>query len=376
MQEMSGGTGEGAALRQQVIAGLDRTIWQPAAGVSALDRVEAVQLLGQFRDPLAAEALLRVLQDGTQTIDPPPLGRWLRDTALDTLLRSPVQPRAATDRMLASYYGFGGRLVRGRLERNVIYDDIPLLVRQGRGGLVLRAYVLPLIGVLLALVVLAELLVAAAGPLAGSNALRVLAGLAFFIGLGLGLFNLHQLGLVLLVAQMRGRLPLPHVAGLRRQALLAGGLAVTTGVLLLYVLYEGLRLTTGFNQARLQAVSQWMLLLPLLVLPCYMLAHDLEAGARDDMRAANTRLVYLAVVLRWVSGLMYVSYAVVAFLLVMLPSLRQGAAGGDFEVLLGTLPYMLYLAVAPLPVLGFLGGLGWLTGGPRRRPPATVEAAR
>ena len=88
---------QAAALRQEILAGLERTIWTPPPGVSEFDRVDAVRLLGQFRDPAAGTALLRVLNEATRGIGPP-LGRLLRDTALDTLLRSSAQPPATVER--------------------------------------------------------------------------------------------------------------------------------------------------------------------------------------------------------------------------------------------------------------------------------------
>src|SRR4029078_8456318 len=83
-----------AVMGREIIAGLERTLWTPGDGVRDLDRVEAVQLLGRFRDPAAEAALQRVLREGMAGIRPAPLGRLLRDTALDTLLRSPMLPRA------------------------------------------------------------------------------------------------------------------------------------------------------------------------------------------------------------------------------------------------------------------------------------------
>jgi hypothetical protein len=348
-----------AALRREIIAGLERTIWTPGDGVRDLDRVEAVQLLGRFRDPAAEAALLRVLREGMEHIRPAPLGRLLRDTALDTLLRSTMLPRAVTDRALARYYNFGARLLRGRLERNVIYDDIPLLVRHGRGGLVLRAYVLPLVGGLIALVVLAVVL--AGGLLAGNELLGAALGLVFFIAFGLGLFNLHQVGLVLLLAAWGRRWPLPWLPRAGSKAATAAVLAVIAFVLGLYAALRLLFLVArGYNDAGGREVAGYLLLLPLLALPCYMLAHDLEVA---PPAAGGTARRGPAVALRWASGFIYVIFVLDAYGLTWIQQARAGfrSFGGDLDVLMGMLLWLLYLVLAPLPVLLLLSALGRLT---------------
>lgn len=349
-------------LRHEVMIGLEKMIWEPpAAGVSDFDRVEAVQLLGQFRDPVAGQALLRVLRDGPRRIRPPDLGRWLRDTALDTLLRTPAARRAATDAVLTRYYNFWERLAAGHLERNIIYDDIPLLVQHARGGLVLRAYILPLLSLLVGVLGI-ELALGSLGVL-GSLTLNFFAGILYFGTLGLGLFNLHQAALVLLVAEAGKRLPLLTIPGRRRKALVAEVLAALAFVLTLYVAGRGLRLASGFREESLLEVGLWMLPLPLLVLPCYMLAHDLEVGSRDAPdeggRAWSQRV---ASALRWVSGMLYIGYVLVAYTLVVLPLLSQSQIGtpSDVDVIVGMLPFLAYLFVAPVPVLAVLAALGWI----------------
>ncbi len=349
-----------AVLRREIIAGLERTIWTPGDGVRDLDRVEAVQLLGRFRDPAAEAALQRVLRDGMAGIRPAPMGRLLRDTALDTLLRSPMLPRAATDQALARYYNFGARLLRGRLERNVIYDDIPLLVRHGRGGLVLRTYVLPLVALLIALVVLAVVLAGAGGLLAGNEFLGAALGLVFFIALGLGLFNLHQVGLVLLLAAWGRRWPLPWLPRAGSKAAAAVILALIAFALGLYAALRLLFLVArGYNDAGGREVAGYLLVLPLLALPCYMLAHDLEVA---PPAAGGTARRGPAVALRWASGFIYVIFVLDAYGLTWIQQARAGfrSFGGDLDVLLGMLLWLLYLVLAPLPVLVVLSALGWV----------------
>jgi hypothetical protein len=356
-----------AALRQEILAGLERTIWSPPPGVSAFDRVEAVRLLGQFRDPAAGAALLRVLNEAPQGIGPP-LGRLLRDTALDTLLRSSAQPRAVVDKELAVYYDLWRRLRRGRLDRNVIYDDIPLLVQHGRIGVLLRGYVLPLLA-LLVLIGLAVLYWA--GTRAGQTQWAdLIIGPVLFVGLGLTVFSLHQIGLVLLVAWFGPRLPLPQLPTRRSKALLGGILAGAVVLLSLYILALLVDITmSGAPDAGSRPLAVALLALPLLALPCYMLAHDLETGAHTLEGGLAVRGgTFWAAILRWAGGLIYVFFVFGAFSIQSFTRTIQGQSAGVGPVLLGITPYLLYLLLAPvlvLLVLSAVGALGRALGRPR-----------
>jgi len=353
-------------VRLKVIAGLDCLIWTPPPGVSAFDRVEAVQLLGRLADPTALTALVGVLNAGPRSLHPPGVGRWLRDTALDTLLRLP--DRAAADRALAAYYRLPARLWRGRLDRNLVYDDLPLLLARGRGALVVRGYLLPLIvGLLLPLLLLEG--VAALGVL--PNGVLFWLGGPFFIALGLGLFNAHQVGLVLLVAWLGPRLSLPAI---RRPALkialavvltlAAFGLALVGVVGILYVIARnnvGVGPGALSSTAALSLVQGCLIALSLLTLPCYMLAHDLETAARAAASPAANR-ARLAVALRWVGCALYLAFVLIAFGLSFSQerAAHPTATPDDATVLLGMVPALLYLALAPLPVLAGLALIGGL----------------
>jgi hypothetical protein len=356
-----------AALRQEILAGLERTIWTPPPGVSEFDRVEAVRLLGQFRDPAAGAALLRVLNEAPQGIGPP-LGRLLRDTALDTLLRSSARPRAVVDKELAVYYDLWRRLRRGRLDRNVIYDDIPLLVQHGRIGVLLRGYVLPLLA-LLVLIVLAVLFWA--GTRAGqAQWADLIIGPVLFVGLGLTVFSLHQIGLVLLVAWFGPRLPLPQLPTRRSKGLLGGILAGAVVLLSLYILALLVDITmSGAPDAGSRPLAVALRALPLLALPCYMLAHDLETGAHTLEGGLAVRGgTFWAAILRWAGGLIYVFFVFGAFSIQSFTRTIQGQSAGVGPVLLGITPYLLYLLLAPvlvLLVLSAVGALGRALGRPR-----------
>jgi hypothetical protein len=358
---------QAAALRQGILAGLERTIWTPPPGVSEFDRVEAVRLLGQFRDPVAGAALLRVLHDGVRGIGPP-LGRLLRDTALDTLLRSSAQPVATVNKELAAYYDLWSRLRRGRLERNVIYDDIPLLVQHGRIGVLLRGYVLPLIALLVGMVL--GVLFWASTRAGQTQWADLIIGPVLFVGLGLTVFSLHQIGLVLLVAWFGARLPLPHLPTRRSKALLGGILAGAVVLLSLYILALLVDITmSGAPDAGSRPLAVALLALPLLALPCYMLAHDLETGAHTLTGGMAVRGgTFWAGVLRWASGVIYVFFVFGAFSIQSFTRTIRGQSAGVGPVLLGITPYLLYLLLAPVLVLLLLSALGALArarGGPR-----------
>ena len=365
------------SLQATVLAGLERLIWAPAPGVADADRVEAVQLLGQFHDPAAGAALGRVLRQALSRLGPGSPARWLRDTALDTLLRAPAQQGPATDRILAGYYSFWAHLRQGRLERNVIYDDIPLLLHFGRGRLVLRSYVLPLVSLLLGLVVLAEVLTWLGGLRAADRAGAslqspgvLLGGLVLFAALGLGLFNLHQVALVWLVARARGRPVLPGGAGLPGKAGVAGVLALAALGLALYASGEALYLVTHLR-AEAPPVPVSLLLLPLLVVPCYMLAHDLETGAAGGTGGGpRWGFAALAVILRWACGLLYIAFVLVAFAWSAIPRLLAPGPSTDLAVALGMLPFVAWLVLAPVPVLLILAGVARLRAGGPGRPAA------
>jgi hypothetical protein len=367
------------ALAAQIIAGLEQTIWRPEAGVRDYDRVEATQLLGQFSHPAAGVALRRLVRDGARRLQPAPDGRLLRDTALDTLLRSPAQRTPATRLFLTRYYSFGRRLARLRLERNIVYDDIPILMRQGQLGLLLRAYVAPLVALLILLPLAAEALGGANGPLAAaglrSNGLVAALGLlALFGGLGLVVFNLHQVALVALVATWGRRLGLPRLGGPASKAALASGLAVVTLGLSLFALARALAMGgLGFSPGDLRVVTVCLILLPLLALPCYMLAHDLEVAETDetpDGPAVGRWAPRLATALRWVSALIYIIFLLAAFGLVYFPlAVARADAPSDLEVFARMAPWVGYLLLAPVPTLALLALWGYaqraLAGGGR-----------
>jgi hypothetical protein len=237
-----------------------------------------------------------------------------------------------------------------------------------------------MVAVLLILPILTEVLFSAAGlfgPFRNNILVALVGAPLLFGGLGLALFNLHQGLLIILVSLLGSRLPLPVVSGLRRKAVIAGGLAALALVLALYLLLTLLMMfglgrfgVAQYNEAEWNAAARWLLLLPLLVLPCYMMAHDLEAGARDSATVASrSMLAGVASALRWISGLLYIVYVTDAFGLQFLRQLGTGQSNlGELDTFLGILPYLGYFALAPIPVLLILAAVGYvqraLTAGP------------
>ncbi|MDQ2810282.1 MAG: hypothetical protein M3Z04_25685 [Chloroflexota bacterium] len=351
-------------LEQAVIAGLDALIWEPQAGVSDLDRVNAVQVLGQLRDPSATALLGRVLCDATHRARPAGFGRLLRDTALAGLLRSPLQAGPATDRLLARYYNVFRQVRRGRLERNLIFDDLPLLARYRRLRPAVLGYLFPLFALLIGGILAAEALAWVNGQLrpAGQPLDPVrsrIAELLFFLGLGLTIFNLHQILLVWIATTLGSRLPLPAIPRIGSKTALGLILAVLAAGLAVYT-FAGLEQMRGAYDPATAAALTWItLLLPLLVLPCYMLAHDLEVTAH---LAAPTRLLsWMATALRWISAIVYTVFIRLAFGFTDFDlSFIPNSDLADWAIALAMWPYLVYLLLTPFPVIGLLALWGYI----------------
>jgi hypothetical protein len=119
----------------------------------------------------------------------------------------------------------------------------------------------------------------------------------------------------------------------------------------------------GFSQADVQVVAICLILLPLLALPCYMLAHDLEVAETDETPDGPTTRRWaprLAAALRWASALIYIIFLLAAFGLVYFPlALTRAEAPSDLEVFLRTAPWVGYLLLAPAPTLALLSLWGY-----------------
>jgi hypothetical protein len=358
------------ALPARIIAGLQRMIWKPEAGVSEYDRVEATQLLGQFGHPAAGEALRRLVRDGARSIRPATTGRLLRDTALDTLLRSTAQPLSETRRFLRGYYNVAARLLRLHPERDIVCDDIRILLRRGALAALFWSYVAPLVALLILLPLAAEALGGANGPLAAaglrSNGLMAALGLlALFGGLGVVLFNLHQVTLMALLATWGRWLPLPHLSGLRSRVLVAGALTLIMVGMSLFALGSALAMGGGFSGADLRKVSLIIAaVLPLTEVPCFMLAHDFDIRVPgwyplSSRIGARPWTHLLAILVRLASALIYTGVLLAAFAVVYFPlAVTRPEAPSDLEVFSSLEGWFLYALVTPLLTLAVLAVWG------------------
>jgi hypothetical protein len=356
----SGGTvldpSQAHALSSKVISDLCRFALDGKTAISDQERVHAVQLLGQFSDEAATDALVSVLTQARQRLHPPPLGRWVRDTALDTLLRSPMQPRSAVNRRLARYYSFLANPLRGIRGRSLIYDDVPVLARHGRLGMLFRVYVLPLVSVLLALILLSYLVFEM--PLVRNGRINdqtvYLLGAVFFISLGLLTLNVHQLLLVSLRGLFRGS-PTAGRPGRGWGKVLASFVLLVGGAgLSIFTILSVLRQAVGFNIRSLMEIVALTLVLPVLLVGSYMLAYDLEV-ARDTYRVSRVAAAF-AVALRFLTGFMYIVYVIAAYGVSFFARFLD-RENRTTEWLL-RITFVLGLAAAPLLLLLLIKGIG------------------
>jgi hypothetical protein len=341
------------ALNSKAIHDLRRAALDAGSGLSHEDRVHAVHLLGQFGDEAATDALVSILTEARQRLHPPPLGRWVRDTALDTLLRSPMRPRARVNDRLRHYYSFLAGPLSAIRRRSLVYDDIPVLARHGRLGLLLSAYVLPLVLALFALILLSNVVFDSLRP--ANNLTIYLLGAVFLVSLGLLTLNVHQVLLVSSRALFRRSLS-PGRPGRGWDRLLAAFVLFVAGAALstFTVLYV-LRQAAGTSSRALVEIAVLVLVLPVLLLGSYMLAYDLEVG-HDTYRASRLAAA-CAVVLRLLSGVMYIAYVTTALGVSFYAGVLAGRNAATTVWLVRAL-FAAYLVAAPLLLLLLLGGLG------------------
>ncbi len=341
--------GTAAALRGTLIAGLKEAIYAPPEAGPALPpehdpalrrRTEAVELLGRFPDTAAVDVLGALLLTGERAL-PPPIGPWLRDTALLTLLQSPRLPRRRVDDVLRDAYDITRHL--WPWQWSAVYDELPLLARYGRLGVFVRAFWLwpLLLGAVPTLVLLGQLLFRPA------QGLRFdwLRDLIVTLGSALELLLVHQVVCALLAGQYGPPLRLPGRVGATGQAWAGLGLAVL--VLGLLGAIVALLFTDSFQRSPLGAAALLgaVLVLPWVLLPMFMLAHDLEVAVRYARRRALWRTRLAAVLLRRLTDASYV------FLLLALAGgvyPFPGAFGPAFAALLAYLLAVPFLVIRGL----------------------------
>jgi hypothetical protein len=224
-----------------------------------------------------------------------------------------MQPASAVNTRLARYYSFLANPFRAIRRRSLVYDDVPVLARHGRLGMVVRVYVLPLVAVLLALMLLCHLVFNT--PLArsaGNNPLAILVlGALFFISLGLLALNLHQLLLVSLRGLFLRSSPAGRPGRWWVKILAAVVILVVSVPWSVLTALSVLRQAVGFNASSLREAAAVTLVLPMLLVGVYMLAYDLEV-ARDTYRGSRLAAA-CAVSLRFLTGFMYIVYVMAAY---------------------------------------------------------------
>lgn len=335
---------EVATLRARLLAALADLIYAPDPtldgehGMFSLHhtglrhRTSAVEMVGRFPDAAAvallAELLLR--RERARTL-PRPLWQWLRDTALLTLLRSPRLPRPAVDATLGHLYSITRHLWPWQWP--AVYDDLALLIHYNKQGIFFRAFWLwPLLAGSIPTGMLINQFVAQA--YVEPNLLRTL---FVVVGTGLEIYLVHQ-ALIAVLAGARG--PLLEVPGAGHnhgKAALAGVLALLLTTVIVGLIVSG-SFTVSSEAGPLGSIGLWLaaVILPLLLLPLFILAHDLERTVRYAPRRHSWGLRLWTVVLRRATDLLYI---------LALPTL----AGAAWMVSDPT--------VLPIAVGGFLGYL-------------------
>jgi hypothetical protein len=366
-----------AALRRATLQGLRDLIYardQPAEAPTTFSpehdpalrrRTEAVEMVGRFPDPEAVAILADLVERGDAEI-PYPVGRWLRDTALLVLLRSTRLPAREVERVLLRHYSI--LHTPFPWQWSAVYDDLPLLARYGKLGIFFRAFWLwpLLIGAVPTLALIWQLLFPQS---LGSG--ELLRSLVITVGTALEIYLLHQVVVALLAGWRGPPLRVPGGVSVRLKGVAAAVLTILAGGLLVVVL--GLIASGQFqvSEGGVAAGALGLLVpvvgLPLLLVPLFILAHDLETAARYAPRGSSRGLRVWAVLVRRITDVTYL------FSLLALAGAMFGLSKQFGPALL---LFLLYLFAVPFLVVGGLGlvtrllASGRASAGP---PPAASE---
>jgi hypothetical protein len=319
-----------------------------------------VEMLGRFPDPAAADVLSDLLLHGERDIAAP-AGRWLRDTALLTLVRPNRLPAAAVNHALGRSYS----ILRHPFpwQWSTVYDDLPLLSYYHRMGVFFRAFwlwpLLVLLGPTLLFLwpIAAGITVQDIGsllPLSGLAKLLVMLVLAVvaIVGASLEIYLVHQVLVALLAGSYGPLLRLPgRVAGRRLAALGLVGLLV--GLLVLFaVLFVNAPVATTSGTGldpRVLGIELVTMVLPLVLLPMFIVAHDLEREVRYLPRGQEVDLRLAALALRRLTDLAYlILLPALALTLWFRATASQGATDNSIKYWLPL--WLLYLFAVPVLV--------------------------
>ena len=332
-----------------------------------LRRTEAVELLGRFPDPEAAVALADIVVKGEKAI-PGPTGAWLRDSALLSLVSSKRLSTRVVNRGIRRIYSTTRHLRFWTWSR--VYDDLPVLARYRKLPVFfLSFWLLPVLLLAIPSLILAWQFIDRSfyGRMQSFiQSLNVqidffgrpfgwLVDVLIFVGAALGIYLIHQIE-VAAVAGVGG--PIMRIPGgtrmIWRIAVAMGLLAVTSWLLwrgwniLESRCYEKFVVRTGVN-ACADELGRISFILPLLLLPIYILSHDLEQSVRYEQARARWFPRVSSFLLRRITDIFYL--AALLFL----------AAGvwGSGSLGQAVLPYMAYLFAVPLAVIVVLKFISW-----------------
>jgi hypothetical protein len=339
-------------LRRQTIKGLDDLINArgnyPASSGGAISlehdpillrRVAAVELLGRFPNREAADVLSDLLLHAERKInDPPGAGRWLRDTALLTLLRSTRLPRTSVNKALLRAYSFLRHL--SPLRWGEVYDDLPVLSHYRKRWIFFVAFLLvPLLVFSIPTLILAGQLLDPASYKRDELRMNIVVN-----GVPFEIYLIHQIVIALLAGMYGPILRLPGGSRPIWKAILVTVLALIIIALVLAgrQIIESQCFTVTTYGVNICADQLWQIawVCPLLLLPVFILAHDLRQITRYMPKGKGIVLRILPFILQLVTLGIYI----------YLPRIVTAAVRTTGEFGDVVLPYLAYLFGTPLLV--------------------------
>ena len=281
-----------------------------------LHRTAAVEALGSFPDLEAVKTLGDLLKDRDDIGGIP--GRWFRDTALLTLLRPNSLPKPAVNRVLIWEFSFWRHPFPWTWGE--LYDDLPILRRFGKLWVFFRAFWLwPVLILLLPTLLFALQLVGIWQPLLKvGGRFDTLAWLssAVTFAVGFELYLVHWL----VVEWFTERFGVLRLSGRITATLKIWIWTVPTLVVLIMFLLSLYIIVTNQgtdpNSWATVALRLVALLLPILLVPMFILTYDLHLTMRRLERDRYRRLRRGTAIVRVITLLTYVLLLPVLFLAV------------------------------------------------------------
>lgn len=338
-----------------------RSLNEIANDAAVRHRIQAVEALGLFPNVEAGKILRDLLRlKAGDTIAGVP-GRWLRDTALLTLLSSKRLPTKIVNDALIEEYSFTKHIAPWSWGE--MYDELPLLRHYGKLLLFVRAFwIWP---ILLCLPFVIILILQDLGLAFKPSDLPSIVNLAVVVGASLEVYFVHQWLIQWIAGQNRTVLRLPGRATSR------GRLVFLTSLFTLLVLGIWLlQVTRTLGSFAVYALTGVSLLVPLLLVPIYVLSYDLSLTARYTLGIKGFRLQFANSFLRLMTIMAYIT-SITAFYASVLEAARK-----DIPALaLAYLLYLLFIVPMMWKVLPELLGRLKQFLQPRRLPSESKRAA-